>query len=80
VSKRGEIVCYVDLYVLQTEKSSYEGFVPKELTPDTLHSVESVFDFMCVVSGDQQRSFLMSCGVSKIFFTPDCVLLIRVWK
>ena len=35
-----------------------------ELTSSTLHKMESVYDYMCVVSGDQHRSFLLSCGVS----------------
>lgn len=53
--------------MVTTDKSTYENFTPKDLTPETIHSIESVFDFMCVVSGDQQRSFLISCGKSQVF-------------
>ncbi|KAK7105134.1 cap-specific mRNA (nucleoside-2'-O-)-methyltransferase 1-like [Littorina saxatilis] len=54
--------------MVTAEKSDYENYSPTELTPETLPKIESVYDFMCVVSGDQHRSFLLSCGKSQVFW------------
>ena len=69
--------------LFQNEKSDFEDHSPTELTHDNLHKIESVYDYMCVVSGDQHRSFLLSCGVGStcltLFFffsqfTSTCIL------
>ena len=62
-------VCTVDLttfFLFQTERSDYEDHSPIELTRANLHKIESVYDYMCLVSGDQCRKFLLSCGVGRL--------------
>ncbi|PVD25771.1 hypothetical protein C0Q70_13431 [Pomacea canaliculata] len=51
--------------------------VPLELDRSNLDQIDSVYDYMCVVSGDSERTFMISCGKSVVFFWDRKV---RKWK
>lgn len=53
--------------MLKGESHEYEDHHLTELTQENLHNIESVYDYMCVVSGGEQRSFMLSCGKSVVF-------------
>ncbi|XP_076464840.1 cap-specific mRNA (nucleoside-2'-O-)-methyltransferase 1-like isoform X2 [Babylonia areolata] len=53
--------------MVSNEKSQYEDCRPTELEKSNLTKIESVYDYMCVVSGDLHRSYLLSCGKSQTF-------------
>ncbi|KAL8619662.1 hypothetical protein ACOMHN_019717 [Nucella lapillus] len=57
--------------MVTSESSEYADCSPTELEKSNLSSkIESVYDYMCVVSGDLQRYFLLSCG--QRYFLLSC--------
>ncbi|XP_041352995.1 cap-specific mRNA (nucleoside-2'-O-)-methyltransferase 1-like [Gigantopelta aegis] len=54
-------------HLIGTDAKDYFSHTPQLLTTETLHSIHSIYDYMCIVTGDSKRCYLLGLGKLNVF-------------